>query len=193
MKENNQVKKLLTILLTAMLLFGMVMPVTAMAESWNGYEIGDTLKTTKKYYLVRNGRGTKRVYYTATKDVLVSVTRKNNQKVEDVSSKWAEVDKYAITEYRSCTITVSASAEAKLSKELAVKLGMDTSVTQGLDVGFDIAANKAKSSKLAVRADYYIVTYKHYTYDKYGKQTGVKTITMNVPIEDTAEYYVRYK
>lgn len=177
-----------------MTLFVTIIPTGALAASYNGYSIGDTINTTKGSYRVSRGRGgyvTK--YYTATKDVLNSVSKVTNKHDHYISTAWAKTGKYTITKGESETISLTASSDLKLSKTLAGKLGFSKSFAQSSSLSFSINANSAKYNRLAMRADFYKVTYTHYTYNKYGTQTGKSIRTFYAPIKNTAEYYIAYQ
>lgn len=121
----------------------------------------------------------------------ISRTRVDGKHVRDLSTSWAPASKYTWGETETVSATISADVGVD-AHGAAGQLGVTGSTSRAFSVQTEIPANSDRSSKLALKADYY----KIYTrFDR--KAQGITVSTeygyVYAPIDGTPEIYVRYK
>ena len=164
-----------------------MMPASAVSSSKSyktGYNKGAVIQTVK----LGTGSGRNRKLYTASKAVYVSekVILDKFVRYDGTWHDTEDVEKLSVSNTKS--IGVSGNLD------VAKKLKLSTSISVGKSVGATYKVNEKKGDlcRLALRCDYVEITYTHYTYNKYGKETGKSTQKLLVPIPGTATYYVVY-
>lgn len=170
------------------LLTSFMMPASAVSSSKSyktGYKKGYVIQRKTGIY---NAGARSRKVYTSSKDVYVSERIILNKFVR-YDGTWHDTED---VEKLSVSNTKSISVSGNL--EIAKKLKLSTSISVGKSVGATYKVNEDKGDicRLALRCDFVEITYTHYTYNKYGKETGKSTQKLLVPIPGTATYYVVY-
>ena len=127
--------------------------------------------------------------YVYRNDVLKSYTRVNDKNTQDITTTWAHSDNYTTNTSKS----KSVSAQGSIDKKTISGFGLSYSTSTSKGVSTSIPVDSSKWSKLALRADFYKITYTRYWYNSSGKVTSSKEYTTYTPIPGTAEYYIKYK
>ncbi len=181
-------KRIITLFMTAVLMVSFAQPAFAMSSSLRkktGHNPGDVLQKTYSY----NG-GRNRGKVLIGKDVYVSERVITDKFVKNVT-EWNATDSVTSLSYNKSN-TISATGSVDIIRVLGLKTSVTTGASSSAGGAHKPDPSKGKMACLAIKCDYIEVTYRHFTYSRTGKQTGVTTKTVLTPIANTAVYYVRY-
>ena len=168
---------------------GVCVAVESSKNKTTGWSEGSVIQY---YQGVRPSTGAKRgnVPYTKAKDIYISERVITDQFVKNVTS-WNSTESLISLSYNKSS-TISGTG----SLDIIQKMGFKTSITIGstTSAGGSHKADPAKGREaaLAIKCDYFEVTYDHVTYNVKGEETGRNTETVMIPIEGSQTYYINY-